>query len=104
MFARVANSQDLINMARVYVTLKLMPEDAERDLIKIADEAKKKVISSGGSVMEIKEEPVAFGVKSVNVTFSVDEEKGSTDALEEDIAKIKGVMSVNVTDVRRAIG
>ena len=91
-------------MARVYITLKLMPEDAEQNLINIADEAKKKVISYGGSVMEIKEEPVAFGVKSVNVTFSVDEEKGSTDALEEDIAKIKGVMSVNVTDVRRAIG
>lgn len=91
-------------MARVYVTLKLMPEDADVNLVNIADEAKKKVISAGGSVMETKEEPVAFGVKSVNVTFSVDEEKGSTDALEEDIAKIKGVMSVNVTDVRRAIG
>ena len=91
-------------MARVYVTLKLMPEDSDQDLNKIGEEAKKKVIASGGSVMEIKEEPVAFGVNSVNVTFSVDEEKGSTDALEEDISKIKGVMSVNVTDVRRAIG
>ena len=91
-------------MARVYVTIKIMPEDVEQDLNNISNEAKKKVTDYGGSVMEVKEEPVAFGVKSVNVTFTVDESKGTTDALEEQIAKIKGVMSVNVTDVRRAIG
>ena len=91
-------------MARVYVTIKIMPEDAEQDLNNISDEAKNKITAYGGSVMEVKEEPVAFGVNSVNITFTVDEAKGTTDALEEQISKIKGVMSVNVTDVRRAIG
>ena len=91
-------------MARVYVTIKIMPEDAEQDLDKIAVEAKNLVEKAEGSVMEVKLEPVAFGVNSVNITFTVDEAKESTDVLEEAIAKIKGVMSVNVTDVRRAIG
>ena len=91
-------------MARVYVTIKIMPEDVEQDLDKISVEAKNLIGKAEGSVMEVKLEPVAFGVNSVNVTFTVDEAKGSTDVLEEAIAKIKGVMSVNVTDVRRAIG
>ncbi len=91
-------------MARVYVTIKIMPEDTEQDLDKIEEKAKELIIESGGSIMESKFEPVAFGVKSVNITFSVDEAKGATDPLEEAISRVKGVMSVNVTDVRRAIG
>ena len=34
----------------------------------------------------------------------MDESKGSTDALEEDIKGIEGVNSVETVDVRRAIG
>jgi translation elongation factor EF-1beta len=36
--------------------------------------------------------------------FVMDEAKGSPEPLEKDIAKIKGVQSVEVIDVRRAIG
>lgn len=93
-----------LKMARVYVTLKIMPEGADADLDEISTKAQEEIVGYGGNVMESKQEPVAFGVKSVNITFSVDEEKGTTDPLEERISKIKGVMSVNVTDVRRAIG
>ena len=48
--------------------------------------------------------PVAFGLKALNVTFVMDEKKGSTDALEADLGVIEGVESVEVTDVRRTIG
>ena len=34
----------------------------------------------------------------------MDEKQGSTEPLEEKLSKLKGVQSVNVTDVRRAIG
>ena len=36
--------------------------------------------------------------------FAMDESIGSTDALEEEIKSIHGVNSVDVVDVRRAIG
>jgi translation elongation factor aEF-1 beta len=49
-------------------------------------------------------EPVAFGLKSLNITFVSDEEKGTTDEIESQIGEIEGVQSCEVTDVRRALG
>ena len=34
----------------------------------------------------------------------MDEKKGSTDALEEKVKELEGVSSLEVTDVRRAVG
>lgn len=47
---------------------------------------------------------VAFGLKALDIKAILDEEKGSTDKLEEDLKNIDGVKSVEVTDVRRIIG
>ena len=54
--------------------------------------------------MKSEQEPIAFGLKALKITFAMDENKGSTDTLEEDINGIEGVNSVEVVDVRRAIG
>jgi len=92
-------------MTNVIVTLKIMPESTEVDLKKISEEAKNKINDFAGSgEMKIEEHPIAFGLKSLNITFVMDESKGSTEPLEESIAEIKGVQSVETTDVRRAIG
>lgn len=48
--------------------------------------------------------PIAFGLKALDITFITPEEKGSTESLEKEIANIRGVNSVEVTDVRRAVG
>ena len=40
----------------------------------------------------------------MNLVFIMDEKKGSTEKLEDDIADIPGVQSVEVVDVRRAVG
>jgi len=40
----------------------------------------------------------------LNITFVMDEKKGSTDALEDQLRNIDGVNSAEVTDVRRSIG
>jgi elongation factor 1-beta len=92
-------------MAQVIVTLKIMPESPEVDLAKTEQEAKAKIIDFS-QTKEIKtgQEPIAFGLKALKITFVMDESKGSTDALEEQIKKISGVNSVEVVDVRRAIG
>ena len=92
-------------MARVVVTLKIMPNNPSIDLSKLESEAKKEIINFCNS-QEFKTqiEPIAFGLKALNILFVMEESKGSTEALEQKISKIDGVESVEVTDVRRAIG
>ena len=92
-------------MAQIVITLKIMPESPEIDLNSIEEQAKAKIIDfSQSKEMKTEQEPVAFGLKALKITFVMDESKGSTDALEEQIKKISGVNSVEAVDVRRAIG
>lgn len=92
-------------MAQVIITFKIMPESPETDLAAIESAAKEKIAEvSGNTEFRTAIEPIAFGLKSINITFIMDEAKGSTDVLEQKIGEIEGVNSVEVTDVRRAIG
>jgi len=92
-------------MAKVVVTLKIMPESPDTDLLKIEEEARKKIAGfAGEGDMKAEQEPVAFGLKALKIVFVMDESKGSTEELEKDIASTEGVNSVEVIDVRRAIG
>ncbi|MBW2982084.1 elongation factor 1-beta [Candidatus Woesearchaeota archaeon] len=92
-------------MAQVIVTLKIMPESVDIDLSKITEEAKNKITDfAGAGEMKVEEKPIAFGLKALNIIFVMDESKGSTDDLEDSISDIQGVQSVEVTDVRRAVG
>ena len=104
MYVLAVLSLGLIKMAEVVITFKIMPEGLDVDLNKIVNSIKKVVKKFGGDVGRVEEEPVAFGLKALKIIFVIDENKGSTDDLEEEISKLKGVKSVNVVDVRRAIG
>lgn len=92
-------------MASVVVTLRIMPNNPGTDLSKIEPEAKKEIVRFCSS-KEFKTEiqPIAFGLKALNIFFVMDESKGGTGALEQRISRIEGVESVEVTDVRRAVG
>ena len=81
-----------------------MPESPDIDLAKLEEQIKEKVTEYGGEVGKVEIEPVAFGLKALNIILVADESKGSTDKLEENIKNIDGVNSAEVTDVRRAIG
>lgn len=91
-------------MAQVVVTLKIMPESPDVDLKQIEVAASREVKTFGGDVGKILVEPIAFGLKAVKILFVMDESIGSTEALENAIQGLSGVQSVQVTDVRRAIG
>ena len=92
-------------MADVVITLKIMPDSPDVDLKKLETEALAKIkVFSGNSNTKTEIEPVAFGLKALKILFVMSESKGSTDALEEEISRIKGANSVEVTDVRRTIG
>jgi elongation factor 1-beta len=92
-------------MANVIITLKIMPESPEVDLDALEEKIKAKIVEfAGEGEMKTEQEPVAFGLKSLNIIFVMDEAKGGTDKLEEEIASIEGVNSAEAVDVRRAIG
>jgi elongation factor 1-beta len=92
-------------MASVVVTLRIMPNNPEIDLSKIEESAKKEIVGFCNSQeFKTKVQPVAFGLKALEVIFVMPEDKGSTEELEKKISALEGVESVEVTDVRRAIG
>ncbi len=92
-------------MAKVVVTLKVMPEGTEVNLEELKEKVEKEIkeFTDGGEI-KIEEEPIGFGLSSLKFLFVMEEEKGSTDPLEEKIKEIEGIGNVEVTDVRRAIG
>ncbi len=91
-------------MAQVIVTLKIMPESPDTDLSAIQEKATKCIHEFGGQVGKVDIQEVAFGLKSLNLLFMMDEDIGSTEQLEQEVAKISHVNSVDVIDVRRALG
>lgn len=91
-------------MAKVIVTLKIMPDSPETDLAAVQESAEKEITGFGGAPAKVEIEPIAFGLKALKIYFIMDESKGATDPLEEKISTLDGVHSVEVIDVRRAIG
>ena len=92
-------------MAKVILTMKIMPENPDVDLEMVYSQAES-LINNYTDTVEIKKEvePVAFGLKALKVIFVMDEEKGSPDDLEKQLTDIEGVQSVELVDVRRAVG
>ena len=82
-----------------------MPESIHADLNEIEKKVLKEIKKFAGETETKSEiELVAFGLKALKLIFVMDEDKGSTEALENKINKIKNINSIEVVDVRRAIG
>lgn len=92
-------------MGKAIVTMKIMPESPDVDLEAVQVKALELVAKFAGEGQTKNEiEPVAFGIKALKITFVMDEDLGSPDALEEPIQAIEGVNSFEIIDVRRALG
>jgi len=92
-------------MANAIVTVKIMPESPDVDLSVIEEKALEVILKSNDNKdTKVSIEPVAFGLKSINIIFVIDEAKGSPDPIAQEIEKIEGTQSAEITDVRRAIG
>ena len=92
-------------MGDAIITFKVMPDSPETDMSEL-ESVVKKMISDFCGETQIKAviEPVAFGLKALKVTFVIDENKGSPDALEKSISDLDSVNSCDIIDVRRALG
>ena len=97
--------KDLIKMTQVVITIKIMPISPETNLdtleIKVLDKIK---IFTGETQTKKLIEPIAFGLKALNITFVAEESKGSPDKMVEEINSFDEVNSAEISDVRRAIG
>jgi len=83
------------------VELSLMPESVDTDLEKIKVSLKEKLRKAKN--IQIEETEIAFGLKSLKVLIAWPDSE-ETDEIENIVAKIKGVSSVKIEDIRRAFG
>jgi translation elongation factor aEF-1 beta len=88
-------------MAVVGIKLKILPESPEAlESVKANIEAK--LISMGAiRISSIEEEPIAFGLKALVITFAWPEEL-ETSLIDE--MKFEGISSLEIMDYRRAFG
>jgi len=89
-------------MGSINVRIKIMPSSPSANLKKIEDEAKKIIEKEGGKGCMFEEEPIAFGLKAVIVTFLYPEEK-ELESVENRLGKIRDANSVQIIDMRRAL-
>lgn len=90
-------------MGTALVKIKIMPESPETDLEAIKNKAYEIVEENKGTNAMFDEEPIAFGLKAVIVSFDIDE-SNALEPIEEAFKKIEKVNSAEVIDMRRAFG
>jgi len=96
-------AEELFKMASL-IKLKIMPSSVEEDLEKIREKVKESVEEYGGRNVRFEEEPIAFGLKAVITIFVLEEEGKEIEPLEENLRGMEGVSSVELLDIRKAIG
>ncbi len=85
------------------VKIKILPTSPEADLERIKETVKDLVESSGGKNCKFEEEPIAFGLKALIAFFAWSEDQ-ELENLENALADVEDVSSIQVVDMRRAFG
>jgi elongation factor 1-beta len=83
-------------MGDVIVIFRIMPETME-DYEGIKKELEKL------KPQRLEEDPIAFGIKAWKFTKIIPDEEGTLPALEDKLAKIKGIQSVDTITVSRSL-
>ena len=90
-------------MGTALITIKIMPESPEVNLDELQSSAETIITEHEGQQPNTKTEPVAFGLNSLNISFSRDENLDNDEMLEK-INNLENVSSAEITDFRRAFG
>jgi len=85
------------------VQMKLMPNSPEANLSEIEKKAEEIINSMHKTQVKIEEQPIAFGLKAIILSFAWNDEI-DTEKLEAELAKIENVSSVETLDIRKAFG
>jgi translation elongation factor aEF-1 beta len=90
-------------MALCAVQFRVMPVSPSVDMKKLQNAIEKRLEEIGGILHKAEIQNVAFGLKSLIFTIGWKEEN-DPDLIETELTKVKDVQSIEITDVRRAIG
>jgi elongation factor 1-beta len=90
-------------MGVAVVKIKLMPDSPETNTGEVQKRVEEILSSENVKNPMFEIHPIAFGLKALVVMFGWPEEK-ALEGLEESLKKITGIKSVEVVDIRRAIG
>jgi elongation factor 1-beta len=90
-------------MGIALIKIKIMPTSPEVNLEEIKEKARGVIEKSEGKITGSDEEPIAFGLKAVILSFELDESK-ELESIEEELKKLENINSVQVIDMRRAFG
>ena len=92
-------------MAKAVITFKLMPESPEVDLEPIKEEAKR-IAQEAGAIgeMQVKEEPIAFGLKAVLVLAMYEVEGSDFDGIAAKMQELENVQSAEIAKMDLALG
>ena len=90
-------------MTVVAVKIKIMPQSPDTDLGKIQEEVVSLLRKKDVQNPKFEIQPIAFGLKALIVMFGWLEDK-ELEKLEDEFGKIKNTNSIEVVDIRRAIG
>jgi elongation factor 1-beta len=83
-------------MGSVAITFRVLPDDPETDLERIKSRIRERL---EGSLRDLREQPVAFGLNAILAVAVVNDAEGGSDRLEQSLAAIPGVGSVETVDV-----
>src|SRR5438445_13157148 len=83
-------------MGSVAVTFRVMPDDPETDLERLKSRIRERLTDS---LRDLREQPVAFGLTGILDVALASDAEGGSDRLEETLAAIPGVGSVETIDV-----
>jgi len=90
-------------MGTALVKIKILPASTEIDLEKLKETIKSLIEGKGGKNCNIEEEPIAFGLVALVPSFAWPEEK-ELEVLEGEMNRLEEVSSIQIVDMRRAIG
>lgn len=90
-------------MGIIAVKIKIMPSSPKVNLEEIKQKAEELIKKQKGKNPSFEQEAIAFGLNALIVLFAWPEEK-QLEELEEQLKSIENVNSIQVIDMRRAIG
>ena len=82
-------------MGNVALILRVMPVSPEVDLTMLTDQIREKV----PGLMDVREEPIGFGLKALKIAVVVGDAAGESDTVEAEINAIDGVERAEIIEL-----
>lgn len=87
----------------MFVKIKILPRNPNKKPGELKPEIEEIIKKFNGSVKKFEEVPIAFGLISLVVLFEMSE-NGDTEPIENAIENSEEVSSIELLDIRRAVG